>query len=121
MAVAAARRREGVSGNPDLKPGNGTVGQFGAQNALVLDHLLRLQGSIAPNVIRAAPISDDAPTFTGTRLAAAGAVTRIKLNRETPAAVAAPFAARAAGQIDYLGSIYRSYGRYVYAAIDQSF
>lgn len=56
----------------------GIVGQFGAQNALVLDYLLRLQGSSNPNVIRAAPTSDDTPVFAGTGLAPAGAVTLIK-------------------------------------------
>ncbi|NIJ66651.1 outer membrane receptor protein involved in Fe transport [Sphingomonas leidyi] len=55
----------------------GIVGQFGAQNALVLDYLLRLQGSSNPNVIRAAPTADDTPIFTGTGLAPAGVVTRI--------------------------------------------
>src|SRR3569623_605752 len=55
----------------------GIVGQFGPQNALVLDYLLRLQGSSNPNVIRAAPTADDTPVFAGSGLAAAGAVTRI--------------------------------------------
>ncbi|MDG2534340.1 TonB-dependent receptor [Sphingomonas sp. HITSZ_GF] len=55
----------------------GIVGQFGAQNALVLDYLLRLQGSSNPNVIRAAATADDTPVFAGTGLATAGAVTRI--------------------------------------------
>ncbi|MEZ0244981.1 MAG: TonB-dependent receptor [Sphingomonas sp.] len=96
-----------VSGNPNLKPetstnwtvgtviqprfaGNltitadfwsikqtGIVGQFGPQNALVLDYLLRQQGSSNPNVIRAAVTADDTPVFAGTTLAPAGAVTRI--------------------------------------------
>lgn len=56
----------------------GIVGQFGPQNALVLDYLLRLQGSSNPNVIRAAPTADDTPVFTGTGLAPAGAVTQIR-------------------------------------------
>lgn len=55
----------------------GIVGQFGAQNALVLDYLMRLQGSSNPNVIRSAPTADDTPVFAGTGLAPAGAVTRI--------------------------------------------
>lgn len=55
----------------------GIVGQFGAQNALVLDYLLRLRGSSNPNVIRSAPTADDTPVFAGTGLAAVGAVTRI--------------------------------------------
>lgn len=56
----------------------GIVGQFGAQNNLVLDYLLRQQGSSNPNVIRAAPTADDLPLFTGTGLAPAGAVTQIR-------------------------------------------
>ena len=56
----------------------GIVGQFGPQNALVLDYLLRLQGSSNPNVIRAAPTADDTPVFAGTNLPAAGAVTQIR-------------------------------------------
>jgi outer membrane receptor protein involved in Fe transport len=55
----------------------GIVGQFGPQNALVLDYLLRLQGSSNPNVIRAAPTADDTPIFAGTGLAPAGAVIQI--------------------------------------------
>lgn len=55
----------------------GIVGQFGPANALVLDYLLRLQGSSNPNVIRGAPTADDIPVFDGTGLAPAGAVTRI--------------------------------------------
>ncbi len=53
------------------------VGQFGPQNALVLDYLLRLTGSSNPNVVRAAATADDTPVFAGTNLAAAGAVTQI--------------------------------------------
>jgi iron complex outermembrane receptor protein len=56
----------------------GIVGQFGPQNALVLDYLLRLQGSSNPNVIRAAPTADDTPVFAGTGLPAAGAVLQIR-------------------------------------------
>ncbi|RDE07056.1 TonB-dependent receptor domain-containing protein [Sphingomonas aracearum] len=56
----------------------GIVGQFGPQNALVLDYLLRQQGSSNPNVIRAAPTADDTPLFTGTGLAPAGAVLQIR-------------------------------------------
>ena len=55
----------------------GIVGQFGPQNALVLDYLLRLQGASNPNVIRAAATADDTPVFTGTGLPAAGAVLQI--------------------------------------------
>lgn len=57
---------------------SGIVGQFGPQNALVLDYLLRLQGSSNPNVIRAAPTADDTPVFAGTGLPAAGAVIQIR-------------------------------------------
>ncbi|MGH6614998.1 TonB-dependent receptor domain-containing protein [Sphingomonas sp.] len=56
----------------------GIVGQFGPQNALVLDYLLRMKGSSNPNVIRAAPNADDIAFFNGTGLAAAGAVTQIR-------------------------------------------
>ncbi|HEY5712508.1 MAG TPA: TonB-dependent receptor, partial [Allosphingosinicella sp.] len=56
----------------------GIVGQFGPQNALVLDYQLRLQGSSNPNVIRAAPTADDIPVFAGTGLAPAGAVLQIR-------------------------------------------
>ncbi len=55
----------------------GIVGQFGPQNALVLDYLLRLQGSSNPNVVRAAVTADDTPVFAGTTLAPAGAVVQI--------------------------------------------
>jgi outer membrane receptor protein involved in Fe transport len=55
----------------------GIVGQFGAQNALVLDYLLRQQGSSNPNVIRAAPTADDTPLFAGTGIAPAGTITQI--------------------------------------------
>ncbi len=47
----------------------GIVGQFGAQNALVLDYLMRLQGSSNPNVIRAAVTPDDTAVFAGSGLA----------------------------------------------------
>lgn len=56
----------------------GIVGQFGAQNALVLDYLLRLQGSSNPNVIRAAVTPDDTAVFAGSGLAPAGAILQIK-------------------------------------------
>ncbi|MHA6721928.1 TonB-dependent receptor domain-containing protein [Sphingomonas sp. RS2018] len=55
----------------------GIVGQFGPQNALVLDYLLRQQGSSNPNVVRAAVTADDTPIFAGTGLAPAGVVTQI--------------------------------------------
>jgi hypothetical protein len=47
---------------------------FGEGNALILDYLLRQQGSSNPNVIRAAPTSDDQALFAGTGLAPAGLV-----------------------------------------------
>lgn len=56
----------------------GIVGQFGPQNALVLDYLLRQQGSSNPNVIRATPTADDTPLFAGTGLDPAGAVIQIR-------------------------------------------
>ena len=55
----------------------GIVGQFGPQNALVLDYLLRMQGSSNPNVVRAAANADDVTFFNGSGLTPAGAVTRI--------------------------------------------
>ena len=55
----------------------GIVGQFGPQNALVLDYLLRLQGLSNPDVVRAAVTADDTPVFTGTNLAPAGQVIQI--------------------------------------------
>jgi outer membrane receptor protein involved in Fe transport len=55
----------------------GVVGQIGAQNALVIDYLLRLQGSSNPNVVRAAPTADDTALFAGTGIAAAGTVLTI--------------------------------------------
>lgn len=55
----------------------GIVGQFGPRNAMVLDYLLRLQGSSNPNVIRAAPNADDVAFYNNSGLAPAGAVTRI--------------------------------------------
>jgi iron complex outermembrane receptor protein len=56
----------------------GIVGQYGAQNALVLDYLMRLQGSSNPNVIRAPVNADDTPVFTGSGLAPAGQILQIK-------------------------------------------
>ena len=56
----------------------GIVGQFGAQNAIVLDYLLRLQGSSNPNVVRAAATSDDTNAYAGSGLAPAGAILQIR-------------------------------------------
>ena len=52
----------------------GIVGLFGEGNALILDYLLRTQGGSNPNVIRAAPTSDDTAAFAGTGLAPVGQV-----------------------------------------------
>jgi outer membrane receptor protein involved in Fe transport len=56
----------------------GIVGLVGGQNAVVLDYLLRLQGSSNPNVVRAAPNADDIAFFTGSGLAPAGTVLSVK-------------------------------------------
>ncbi|KSB90597.1 TonB-dependent receptor [Caulobacter vibrioides] len=52
----------------------GLIGVFGEGNALILDYLLRQQGSSNPNVVRAAATADDIAAFAGTGLAAAGQV-----------------------------------------------
>ncbi|MEC3909400.1 TonB-dependent receptor [Sphingobium sp. CR2-8] len=52
----------------------GLVGIFGEGNALILDYLLRKEGSSNANVIRAAPTASDIEAFTGTGLAPAGEV-----------------------------------------------
>lgn len=52
----------------------GLIGVFGEGNALILDYLLRQQGSSNPNVVRAAPTADDVAAFAGTGLTAAGQV-----------------------------------------------
>lgn len=52
----------------------GLVGIFGEGNALILDYLLRMQGSSNPNVIRAAPTASDAVDFQNTTLQPAGQV-----------------------------------------------
>lgn len=56
----------------------GIVGLFGEGNALILDYLLRQGGSSNPNVVRAAPTSDDNAAFAGTGLAPAGTVLYVK-------------------------------------------
>lgn len=53
---------------------NGIVGLFGEGNALTLDYLLRLKGSSNPNVVRAAPTSDDIAQFAGTGIDPVGQV-----------------------------------------------
>lgn len=52
----------------------GIIGLFGEGNGLILDYLLRQQGSSNPNVVRAAPTADDIARFAGTGLDAAGKV-----------------------------------------------
>lgn len=56
----------------------GIIGLFGEGNALILDYLLRTQGSSNPNVIRAAPTADDLATVAGTGLQPAGTVIYVK-------------------------------------------
>ncbi|WP_210428324.1 TonB-dependent receptor [Novosphingobium sp. SG707] len=56
----------------------GIVGVFGEGNALILDYLLRQQGSSNPNVIRLAPTADDVALYANTGLAAAGQVQYVK-------------------------------------------
>ena len=57
---------------------NGIIGVFGEGNALILDYLLRVQGSSNPNVIRAAPTADDIARFAGTGIAPVGQQTYVK-------------------------------------------
>lgn len=52
----------------------GIVGVFGEGNALILDYLLRTQGSSNPNVVRLAPTADDIALFAGTGLDPVGQV-----------------------------------------------
>ena len=52
----------------------GIVGLFGEGNALILDYLLRTQGSTNPDVIRADPTPDDVAAFAGTGLTPVGQV-----------------------------------------------
>ncbi|WP_114226380.1 MULTISPECIES: TonB-dependent receptor domain-containing protein [Sphingomonas] len=56
----------------------GIVGILGADTALALDYLLRLQGSSNPNVIRSAPNADDVAFFAGTGIAPAGQITTVR-------------------------------------------
>jgi len=53
------------------------VGLLGAQAALALDYLNRLEGSSNPNVVRDAPNADDILAFAGSGLTAVGEVTSI--------------------------------------------
>lgn len=50
------------------------IGVFGQANAMVLDYLLRMQGSSNPNVVRAAPTATQVTQFAGTGIAPAGTV-----------------------------------------------
>ncbi|WP_296595406.1 TonB-dependent receptor [Phenylobacterium sp.] len=52
----------------------GIVGLFGEGNAVILDYLLRLQGSSNPAVHRLAPTPDNIAVFTGSGLAPVGFV-----------------------------------------------
>lgn len=52
----------------------GMVGLFRGQNALILDYLLRKNGSFNPNVVRADPTAADNIIYAGTGLTAAGEV-----------------------------------------------
>lgn len=52
----------------------GLVGTFGDDNAIALDLLRRLSGSINPNVVRADPTAEEIALFTGTSLAPAGEI-----------------------------------------------
>lgn len=54
------------------------VGILGADTAVALDYLLRLQGSSNPNVVRAAPNADDVAFFAGSGLTPAGRITVLK-------------------------------------------
>jgi iron complex outermembrane recepter protein len=53
------------------------IGLFGDSNALILDYLLRLQGSSNPNVERADPTQDDIDDFEGTGIAPVGDVIQV--------------------------------------------
>lgn len=55
----------------------GIVGQFGGSNSLALDYLRRLNGGSNPNVVRAAPTSDDVAFFVGTGITPVGMVTGV--------------------------------------------
>lgn len=52
----------------------GLIGIYGEGNALILDYLLRTQGSSNPDVIRAAPTADEIAAFAGTGLDPVGRV-----------------------------------------------
>ncbi|MFN7055668.1 TonB-dependent receptor domain-containing protein [Hyphomonas sp.] len=52
----------------------GLIGIYGEGNALILDYLLRTQGSSNPDVVRAAPTLDEIAAFAGTGLDPVGRV-----------------------------------------------
>lgn len=56
---------------------NGIIGIFGNQNALLLDLVLRSQGSFNPNVVRDAPDADQIALYDGTGLNPAGDLIQI--------------------------------------------
>lgn len=56
----------------------GIVGLFGEGNALILDYLLRQQGSSNPNVIRETPNAEDIAAVQGTSLEPVGRVVYVK-------------------------------------------
>jgi outer membrane receptor protein involved in Fe transport len=56
----------------------GIVSLFGEGNALILDYLLRTQGSSNANVVRAAATADDVAAFAGTGLTPVGTVLYVK-------------------------------------------
>ncbi|WP_217983752.1 TonB-dependent receptor [Sphingopyxis sp. GW247-27LB] len=53
------------------------IGLFGDSNALILDYLLRLQGSSNPNVERAAPTQDDIDDFAGSGIEPVGEIIQV--------------------------------------------
>jgi outer membrane receptor protein involved in Fe transport len=55
----------------------GIIGIFGNENALLLDLLLRLQGSFNPNVVRDAPDAGQIDLFAGTGINPAGDIQQI--------------------------------------------
>jgi iron complex outermembrane receptor protein len=54
------------------------VGILGAETAIALDYLARLNGSSNPNVVRDAPNADDIAFFAGSSIAPAGRVTVLR-------------------------------------------
>lgn len=56
----------------------GIIGVFGEGNALILDYVLRMQGSSNPNVVRDAPNAEDIAAVQGTNLDPIGRVRYVK-------------------------------------------